>query len=275
MMNIGIVGLGLIGGSMAKSLNARTNHRILGYDLNKEISSIARQCGAIDEFLTRENMNSCSIILIAIPPSAVATWVCDCAPFLSTSAIVIDMCGVKQVLAVKIGSIAREYGFVYVGGHPMAGKEQNGFAASTENLFVGASMILTPEKGTPLPEGLEAFFLSVGFARVLLCSPGEHDRIIAYTSHLGHIISNAYVKSPELRRCVGFTAGSFRDMTRIACMDEALWTELFFANAHFLTIELRNLIENFEKYADALQSQEPERMSALLREGRNLFSEFH
>ena len=272
-MNIGIVGLGLIGGSMAKSLQVRTRYKILGYDINQEILSMARQCGAIDEFLTRENLKTCSIILIAIPPSAVATWVRDCAPFLSNSAIVIDMCGIKQALVAEIEPLAREYGFVYVGGHPMAGKEKNGFAASTENLFVGMSMILTFKKDCPLPEGLEAFFLSAGFAQVLLCSPEEHDRIIAYTSHLGHIISNAYVKSPELRHCVGFTAGSFQDMTRIACMDEALWTELFFANAHFVTIELRNLIENLEKYADALQSKDTEQMTALLREGRDLFSE--
>ena len=273
-MNIGIVGLGLIGGSMAKSLKGRTSHKVLGYDLNNEISSVAYQYGAIDGFLTKENLKVCDMILIAIPPSAVVDWIRQYAPLFSTSAIVMDMCGIKQMLAAEVGPVAQEYGFIYVGGHPMAGKERNGFAASTENLFVGASMILTPNKDCPIPEGLEAFFLNAGFARVLLCTPEEHDRIIAYTSHLGHIISNAYVKSPELRRCAGFTAGSFRDMTRIACMDEALWTELFFANANFVAIELQNLIDNLKKYADALQSENPERMIALLREGRDLLSEY-
>nr|WP_325258080.1 prephenate dehydrogenase [uncultured Oscillibacter sp.] len=271
-MNVGIVGLGLIGGSMAKSVKARTAHTVWGADLDQETMTLARMSGAIDGPLTEENLPSCGLILVAICPGAAVQWVKDHADRISPSAIVVDLCGVKRVVVKALAPVAERHGFAYIGGHPMAGKERGGFTASSEDLYVGASMILTPDQRTDmrLLETLKAFFLDIGFAGLTFSDPEEHDRIIAFTSQLAHITSSAYVKSPEAQRRRGFSAGSFQDMTRVARLDEDMWTELFLDDADYLVRELDILIGNLTAYSDALKSGDAERVRALLREGREL-----
>ena len=271
-MNVGIVGLGLIGGSMAKSVKARTAHTVWGVDLDKETMSLARMSGAIDAPLTEENLGRCDLILVAICPGAAIEWVRSHAARISKSAILVDLCGVKRVVMEALSPIAEEYGFAYIGGHPMAGRERGGFTASSEDLYVGASMILTPDKRTDMQllETLKAFFLDAGFAGLTFSNPEEHDRIIAFTSQLAHITSSAYVKSPEAQKRRGFSAGSFQDMTRVARLDENMWTELFLDDADYLVKELDILIRNLTDYSDALKSGDAERVRALLKEGREL-----
>ena len=269
-MNVGIVGLGLIGGSMAKSIKARTGHTVYGIARSEETLMMARMCGAIDAPLTQENLSQCDLILIAIRPAAAIEWVRRNAADISKSAVVVDMCGVKRVVVDGIAPIAVQYGFAYIGGHPMAGKERGGFTSATEDLYVGASMILTPDKRTDMQllETLKTFFLDIGFAGLTFSDPEEHDRIIAYTSQLAHIVSSAYIKSPEAQRRRGFSAGSFRDMTRVARLDEDMWTELFLDDADYLTKELDVLIANLTEFADALKAGDPETLRALLKDGR-------
>ena len=269
-MNVGIVGLGLIGGSMAKSIKARTGHTVYGTDLNAETMTMARMCGAIDAPLTEENLPSCDLILVAIRPQAAIDWVKSHAAAISKSAIVVDLCGVKRSVVAAIAPVAEQYGFAYIGGHPMAGRERGGFTAATDDLYVGASMILTPDKRTDMQllETLKAFFLDVGFAGLTFSTPEEHDRIIAFTSQLAHIASSAYVKSPEAQRRRGFSAGSFQDMTRVARLDEDMWTELFLADADYLTSELEVLVGHLNEYLDALKNRDAEHLRALLRDGR-------
>ena len=271
-MNVGIVGLGLIGGSMAKSTKARTSHTVWGTDLDKETMTMARMCGAIDGPLTEENLPQCDLILVAIRPAAAIEWVRRNAPAISRSAILVDLCGVKRVVVEGIGPIAEQYGFSYIGGHPMAGKERGGFTAATDSLYVGASMILTPDKRTDMQllETLKAFFLDIGFAGLTFSDPEEHDRIIAFTSQLAHIASSAYVKSPEAQRRRGFSAGSFQDMPRVARLDEDLWTELFLDDADYLTAELDVLIRHLQEYADALKARDAAKLHDLLKEGREM-----
>lgn len=269
-MNVGIVGLGLIGGSMAKSIKARTGHTVYGTDLNAETMTMARMCGAIDAPLMEENLPSCDLILVAIRPQAAIDWVKSHAAAISKSAIVVDLCGVKRSVVAAIAPVAEQYGFAYIGGHPMAGRERGGFTAATDDLYVGASMILTPDKRTDMQllETLKAFFLDVGFAGLTFSTPEEHDRIIAFTSQLAHIASSAYVKSPEAQRRRGFSAGSFQDMTRVARLDEDMWTELFLADADYLTGELEVLVQHLNEYLDALKNRDAEQLRALLRDGR-------
>ena len=269
-MNVGIVGLGLIGGSMAKSIKARTGHTVYGTDLNAETMTMARMCGAIDAPLTEENLPSCDLILVAIRPQAAIDWVKSHAAAISKSAIVVDLCGVKRSVVAAIAPVAEQYGFAYIGGHPMAGRERGGFTAATDDLYVGASMILTPDKRTDMQllETLKAFFLDVGFAGLTFSTPEEHDRIIAFTSQLAHIASSAYVKSPEAQRRRGFSAGSFQDMTRVARLDEDMWTELFLADADYLTSELEVLVGHLNEYLDALKNRDAQQLRALLRDGR-------
>ncbi len=258
-MNIGIVGLGLIGGSMAKSIKVRTAHTVWGIDLDTETMTLSRLSGAIDGTLTQENIPACDLLLIAIRPS-----------IFSKSVIVVDLCGVKRNVCAQLAPIAKEYGFAYIGGHPMAGRERGGFVHSSEDLFAGASMILTPDQNTDMRmlETLKAFFTDIGFAGLTFSTPEEHDRIIAYTSQLAHLVSSAYIKSPEAQRRRGFSAGSFRDMTRVAHLDEAMWTELFLDDADYLTEQLEILIDHLNEYRRALAARDAEELQALLKDGR-------
>ena len=271
-MNVAIVGLGLIGGSMAKSIKNRTAHTVWGADLNSETMTMARMCGAIDAPLAEENLPQAELILVAIRPGAAIEWVRQHADRIAKSAILVDLCGVKRTVVAAIAPIAEQYGFAYIGGHPMAGRERGGFTASTEDLYVGASMILTPDKRTDmrLLETLKSFFLDLGFAGLTFSTPEEHDRIIAFTSQLAHIVSSAYVKSPEAQRRRGFSAGSFQDMTRVARLDEDMWTELFLDDEDFLTKELDELIGHLTDYRNALQDKDAQRLHDLLKEGREL-----
>ena len=269
-MNVGIVGLGLIGGSMAKSIKARTGHTVFGIARSEETLMMARMCGAIDAPLTDETLPQCDLILIAIRPGAAIEWIRRHAELISKSAVVVDMCGVKRVVVDGIAPIAEQYGFAYIGGHPMAGKERGGFTSATEDLYVGASMILTQDRRTDMQllEMLKAFFLDIGFASLNFSTPDEHDRIIAYTSQLAHNVSSAYIKSPEAQRRRGFSAGSFRDMTRVARLDEDMWTELFLDDADYLTKEVGELIHHLTEYQEALQARDAEKLHALLKDGR-------
>lgn len=269
-MNIGIVGLGLIGGSMAKSVKNRTSHRVYGIDINSETMLLAQMCGAIDEKLTDENVNCCDLIFVALRPNAAVEWVENHAVLISKTATVIDLCGVKRAVVSKITPIAEQYGFYYMGGHPMAGKERGGFTSSADDLFVGASMILTPDKRTDMQllETVKAFFLDVGFANLTFSTPDEHDRIIAFTSQLAHIVSSAYVKSPEAQKQRGFSAGSFKDMTRVARLDEEMWTELFLDDADYLSSELDILIKHLTEYSKAIKAGDAKALCNLLKDGR-------
>ena len=271
-MIVGIVGLGLIGGSMAKSIKNRTAHTIYGADLNAETMTMARMCGAIDAPLTAENLPECDLVLVAIRPGAAVEWVRQNAARISKSAILVDLCGVKRTVVEALTPIAAEHGFAYIGGHPMAGRERGGFTAATDDLYAGASMILTPDARTDMQllETLKAFFLDIGFAALTFSTPAEHDRIIAFTSQLAHITSSAYVKSPEAQKRRGFSAGSFQDMTRVARLDEDMWTELFLDDADYLTSELEVLVGHLTEYLDALKARDSARLRALLKEGREL-----
>ena len=269
-MNIGIVGLGLIGGSMAKSIKARTGHTVFGADLDAETMTLARMCGAIDGALTEENLPLCDLVLIAIRPGAAVEWVRAHGAQISKSAIAVDLCGVKRVVVEAIAPLAEQHGFAYIGGHPMAGRERGGFTSSSENLYVGASMILTPDDHTP-PDALalaSELFRQIGFGRITLTTPEAHDRMIAFTSQLAHVVSSAYIKSPRALQRSGFSAGSYKDLTRVAKLNPEMWTELFLDDADYLVKELDILIGNLTAYSDALKSGDAERVRALLKEGR-------
>lgn len=269
-MNVGIVGLGLIGGSMAKSTKVRTAHIVWGTDLDEETMTLARLSGAIDARLTDEALSRCDLLLVAICPRAAVDWVRAHADRIAKSAIVVDLCGVKRDVCAKLAPIAKEHGFAYIGGHPMAGRERGGFVNSGDDLFLGASMILTPDEKTDMHmlETLKTFFTDIGFAGLTFSNPDEHDRIIAYTSQLAHLVSSAYVKSPEAQRRRGFSAGSFHDLTRVAYLDERMWTELFMADADYLTEQLGILIGHLNEYLGALTARDSGAVLALLRDGR-------
>ena len=269
-MNVGIVGLGLIGGSMAKSVKTRTLHAVWGADIDSETMTLARLCGAIDGPLTDENLADCDLLLLALAPRSVVGWVQEHAKGIARKTVVIDLCGIKRAVCRELAPLARQHGFTYVGGHPMAGLERSGFVNAQPDLFTDSSMLLMkgPDTDIQLLDRLKAFFTDVGFASLTFTTPEEHDRIIAYTSQLAHVVSSAYIRSPEALERRGFSAGSFRDMTRVARLDETLWTELLMDNRDFLVGQIETLIDNLNGYLDALKSDDATRLRALLKEGR-------
>ena len=269
-MTVGIVGLGLIGGSMAKSIKARTAHTVFGCDLDQETMMMARMCGAIDAPLTAENLKDCDLVLVAIRPAAAVKWVKEHAEGIRRDAILVDLCGVKRAVVRELAPVAEQYGFAYIGGHPMAGREREGFTAATDSLYVGASMILTPDKRTDMQllETLKVFFLDIGFASLTFSDPEEHDRIIAFTSQLAHVVSNAYIKSPTAGAHRGFSAGSYKDLTRVAWLNAPMWAELFLENRDCLLRELGWLMESLREYRAALEKNDLPELTRLLEEGK-------
>lgn len=268
-LTIGIAGLGLIGGSLAKSTRENTAHTVLGLDTDQTVVLKARLLDAVHRELTVDNLKQCDIILIALHPVAAEQFLADNAANFSASSVVIDCCGVKREICRTGEELAQKHGFTFIGGHPMAGKERSGFEHSAKGLFNRASMILAPRHDIDLAkiEQTKQFFLDIGFGSVKLSTPAEHDQVVAYTSHLAHILSNAYVKSDAALHHRGFSAGSFRDMTRVATLHPGMWTELFMANKDNLIVEMENLIANLTEYLDALKKTDNEKIFHLLDDG--------
>ena len=269
-MKIGIVGLGLIGGSMAKAIKQFTNHTVYGQDLSAQVMKAAIKEKAIDEPLTQKTMGECSLLFIALYPQATVAWVKENRHNFSKNTLVVDLCGVKQVVCEPLFSLAEKEGFYFVGGHPMAGVEFSGFSHSKETLFQNAVMILTPPSTLPKErlESIQDLCKEIGFSSVQLTTPVYHDRMIAFTSQLAHIASSAYIKSPAALSQKGYSAGSYKDMTRVARLNEDMWTELFLENADPLSEEIECLIEHLKEYRDAIRSKDAYTLRQLLKEGR-------
>lgn len=269
-MKIGIIGLGLIGGSMAKAIRLNTDHYVLGMDIDQKIVTKAKIIEAINEELTEENIGECDMVILALYPDATVNTVRKYARLIKKGAYLIDCGGVKEKVCDNIPEIARENGFIFVGGHPMAGIEKIGFKYSNAEIFTEASMILTPDDNVKVEDlvNIKIFFLSIGFGKITVKTAKDHDRIIAYTSQLAHVLSNAYVKSETAKEHKGLSAGSFKDLTRVAYLNETMWTELFFENKNNLISELDTLINNLGEYKSALEKNDEDKLKELLRIGR-------
>ena len=267
-MTVGIVGLGLIGGSFARAVTTLTEHKVLGYDIKESSFLAAKLVGAVNGELNAQTIGECDILLVSLYPQAAVEYIETNKALLKKGAIVVDCCGVKRYICDLIGPNT-DRDFVFIGGHPMAGTQQWGFEHSRATLFKGGSMILTPDDGSDIRdlEKAKAFFLELGFGDVVFTTAEEHDRRIAFTSQLPHVISNAYVKSPRAVDHRGFSAGSYRDLTRVSKLNVNMWTELFLENSDFLADEIDLLIENLKEYSAAVRDKDEERLSALLTDG--------
>ena len=271
-MTIGIVGLGLIGGSLARSIKVHTDFEVLGMDINAQTMLQANLLGAVDGALEEADLARCDVVLVALYPAAIVSWITEHQDAFKPGAWVIDCGGVKEVICTPLNALAQGKPWRYCGGHPMAGREFSGFRYAKDDLFDRASMILTPPRdaGPETLTWLKDFFLTIGFRRVQFTTPREHDEMIAYTSQLAHVVSSAYVKCPLAQKHRGFSAGSFADMTRVAKLNEDMWTELFFDNREALLPEINGLIDRLAAYRDALAGEDRDAMKRLLREGREI-----
>ncbi len=271
-MKIAVVGLGLIGGSLARGFKALENTQVLGYDIDESVLLQAKLYGAIDDALTKDNMRECSYIFIALYPKATEKFLSDNLNNIDKDTVVVDCAGTKQSICEKCFALSKKGGFRFIGGHPMAGTHFSGFKYSRASMFEKASMILVPDKDERIEvlEALKAVLVSIGFKSVTITTPCEHDRIIAYTSQLAHVVSNAYVKSPSAYVHKGFSAGSYKDLTRVARLNPRMWAELFMENKENITKEIDGIIEELKKYSDAIKNGDTARLEKLLDEGSKI-----
>lgn len=268
-MKIGVAGLGLIGGSLARALADSGKHEVIGLDRNRSSLLAAKMVGAITDEMNEKNIGECDMIFIALYPQATVEFVEMYAEKIKKGAIVTDCGGVKRPICGPCEKLAEENGFIFIGAHPMAGTQFSGFNSSRGNLFKNATMIVTPKENTDIRilEKLRNVLNDAGFGAINFTTPEEHDKVIAFTSQLPHIISNAYVKSHTAVKQKGFSAGSYRDLTRVSKLNEKMWTELFFANKDNLINEIDFLVERLSEYSSALKAEDREGLVALLKEG--------
>ena len=266
---VGVIGLGLMGASLCKALGAQ-GHRILGKDTDGHVQKYALLTGTVREELTDKNVPECDFLFLAVYPGAAVEELKRLAPLARKDTIVCDLCGVKRAVCEPCFALAEEYGFTFVGGHPMAGKQFSGIKYADEKMFEGATMILVPRRQEDLflVSRLSDLLREAGFRSVTITTPEKHDEMIAFTSQLAHVVSNAYIKSPTAAEHLSFSAGSYRDLTRVAKLNETMWTELFLDNAEHLGFELDCLIRSLQEYRDAIADGDAETLRGLLREGR-------
>lgn len=268
-MTVGILGLGLIGGSLARAY-ALEGHRVLCSVRNEQMLSFAILAGAVEAPLTPENMGECDLILLAIYPDGSASWLEQNGQYIRKDALVIDCCGVKREICQRCFPVAKQYGFTFIGGHPMAGTQFSGFKYSRANLFEGAPMVLVPDRfdDMELLQRAKDALEPCHFSSFSVTTAEDHDRMIAFTSQMPHIVSNAYIKSPTALDHKGFSAGSYKDLTRVAWLNAQMWAELFLENRDNTLFELDTFIASLQEYRDAIAENDEDTLVALLQEGK-------
>lgn len=271
-MKVGIVGLGLMGGSLAKAISFGTEHTVWGTNRSPEAVKKALFVGAIEKELTKEDLSLCDLVIVSLYPQASIDYIKENATLFKKDSVVMDISGVKRYVCDALYETAKENGFVFLGAHPMAGLHLSGFEHSTAKIFNNSSMILTPYEDTAWGyiNTVKELFLKIGFTNIQMSTPDEHDKIIAFTSQLAHIVSNAYVKSPNALVHKGFSAGSYKDLTRVAYLNEEMWSELFLENRDNLINEIDSIVNNLLQYKETMENNDREKLVKLLRNGKLL-----
>lgn len=268
-MNVGILGLGLIGGSLARAY-AKAGHTVYACEKDESMLAFAQLAGAVTGELTDNEIPQCDLIFLSIYPGGSAGWLEEKGHLVSRDALVLDCCGTKTEVCGRCFPVAEKYGFTYVGGHPMAGSHHSGFKYSRSNLFQGAPMVLVPPRydDMALLQRIKDALEPCRFGSFSVTTAEDHDRMIAFTSQMPHILSNAYIKSPTALEHKGFSAGSYKDLTRVAWLNPQMWAELFLNNKENLLYELDYYLESLSAYRDAIAREDSEKLVALLDEGK-------
>lgn len=269
-MKVGVVGMGLIGGSLIKAYNEHKDWEVYGYDIDTKIVKLAILAEDMKDELNENTIKTCDLIFIALYPKAAIEYLEKMAPYISKSSIVIDCCGTKQEICKAGFEIADRYGFTFVGGHPMAGLHYSGYKYSTKDMFKAATMVLVPKTYDDITflAHVKELLMPAGFSEITVTTAEKHDKLIAFTSQMAHVVSNAFIKSPTAREHKGFSAGSYKDLTRVAWLNETMWTELFLENKEHLLYELDFFINELTKYRDAIKNEDADELKKLLFEGK-------
>ncbi len=269
-MTVGIVGLGLIGGSLAKAYKRDPDVRVLGWNRSRSTLEFAMLDGAVDGELTAENLKTCDLVLIALYPQAAMDYMQAHAEDFSKTGIVMDCAGVKRAICEYGFKLAREHGFTFVGGHPMAGTQFSGYKYARANLYDRAPMVVVPPvyDDPDFLARVKALLKPAGFGRISVTTAQDHDEMIAFTSQMCHVVSNGYIKSPTAARHRGFSAGSYKDLTRVAWLNPGMWTELILDNRDNMLAEMDAFIASMQAYRDAIAANDHDGLCALLEEGK-------
>lgn len=268
-MKVGIIGLGLMGASMARTLKKTGGHEVYGFDKSSDVMRKADLIGMLDGELNAKTAVDLDMIIVALYPRDFKAAITPYLPVLKKGAIVTDFCGTKRLVVSQMREMQAQYpDLFFVGGHPMAGREFSGIEHSTTDLFDRASMIIVPvTEDVAKLDALKKFYLALGFGEVMVCSADYHDGMIAFTSQLCHIVSNAYVKNKRAEVHDGFSAGSYRDLTRVARLNSKMWSELMIDNRDYLSDELGEIIGHLTEYKQALDEGDEARLARLLEDG--------
>lgn len=269
-MDIGFIGCGLIGGSLIKSLDRCAEYNTYFFDIDpdtvKKVESTTRA-----QFLdSPDKLKNLDIVFVCLHPQKTIDFIKKNVNNFKKGAIVSDVCGVKQSIADAVEDLLCENGVNYIGVHPMAGREFSGFDYALDNLFENAYFIIAEPKNKADISPLKKIAEACRFKSIVITTAKKHDEIISFTSQLAHVVSNAYIKSPTALLQCGFSAGSFHDMTRVAYLNENLWTELFMMNKECLCGEIQTIINHLEEYKTAMENNDSEKLKALLKDGREL-----
>jgi len=268
-MTVGVVGLGLIGGSIAKAYAREEGAEILVCDIDEAVKSFAILSGTATAGLDSENLKDCDVLFIATYPQAAEEYLAANAAQIAAKTLVIDCLGTKRGICDLGFELAAKHGFTFVGGHPMAGTQNSGYKNSRADMFDGAPMVIVPPKydDIDLLDRIKTAITPLGFGSISVTSAEEHDRVIAFSSQLAHVVSSAYIKSPTAGTHKGFSAGSYRDLTRVAALAPNMWTQLFLQNADYLVDEIDSVVGALQDYRNAIAGGDEQTLETLLREG--------
>ena len=267
-MTVGVVGLGLIGGSIAKAYHAK-GHTVYAWNRSRKTLDFALISGDVDAELDENNVSECDLIIVCLYPEASIEWVRQMAAHFGAKPLVMDACGTKRDICEACFKLAEENGFTFVGGHPMAGTKDSGYKYSKEDMFIGAPMVIVPPRfdDIVLYSRVKELLEPLGLGKFSITTAEDHDQMIAFTSQLSHLVASSYIKSPAAERQGGFSGGTYKDMTRVAYLNAAMWAEIFISNKDCLLSELDSLIDNLSKYRAAIADEELEKLTGLLAEG--------
>ena len=269
-MTVGIVGLGLIGGSLAKAYQRDPSVTVLAWNRGRSTLEFAMLDGAVDGELTGENLKDCDLVLIALYPQASMDYMTAHADDFSKTGIVMDCAGVKREICRFGFDLAKKHGFIFVGGHPMAGTQFSGFKYAKATLYDRAPMVVVPPvyDDPDFLERIKELLKPAGFGRISVTTAQDHDEMIAFTSQMCHVVSNGYIKSPTAARHKGFSAGSYKDLTRVAWLNPGMWSELILDNRENMLAEMDAFIASMQAYRDAIAANDHDTLCALLEEGK-------
>ncbi|MDD6483592.1 MAG: prephenate dehydrogenase/arogenate dehydrogenase family protein [Clostridiales bacterium] len=267
-MKIAIIGLGLIGGSIARRLRGFHDCTIAAYNRTYETLVLAKHDGAIDEGYTdpAQAIDGADLIILCLYPQLNVDIIRDNLSHLKDKAVITDVSGVKQFMVEELEKILPE-GVDFVGAHPMAGREVSGYQSSTDELFDGASFLMTPTKRTK-PEStalIREMAKYIGCKHIVTTTPKEHDAVIAYTSQLMHVVAVALCDNPMIERSTYFSAGSLRDCTRVAVINAGMWSELFVENKEELSKRIDEMQQSLEKIKTAVKNSDRETLEEIMQ----------